>query len=170
MPRRTTRGQYLEINWDGWLFDPSVMQRYRDAVAEGIEELGDEGAGIMASVMANAGLVLTGRTLRSIDSEFRRAGRDTTGYAKVQPTDTWHGEITLGVVGRTKKGKARMGVTSARSTGSEHRPTLTWLDRGTRGGIKLTKSGNLFSRTTNALNNVRTEFMVNKLVEALGGS
>lgn len=170
MPRGARKGKYIEINWDGWLFDDSVMQRYRDAVADGIEELGDEGAGIMASVMANAGLVLSGRTIRSIESDFRRTGRDTTGYAKVQPTDSWRGEITLGVVGKTKKGKDRIGVTSARSTGEQGRPTLTWLDRGTRGGIKLTKSGNLFSRTTNALNNVRTEFMANKLVEALGGS
>jgi len=169
MPRKKKVSQYIEINWDGWLFDDAVMQRYRDAVAEGIEELGEEGAGIMASVMANAGLVLSGRTIRSIESDFRRSGPDTTGYAKVQPTDTWRGEITLGVVGKTKKGRNRIGVTSARSTGEQGRPTLTWLDRGTRRGIKLRKSGNLFSRTTNALNNIRTDFMAAKLVEALGG-
>ena len=64
--------KYIEL--DGPLFDPDVIKRFKDEVAEGIEEVGDEAAGILAGFTANRGFVRSG---------------DAIGYAKVAPTAVW---------------------------------------------------------------------------------
>lgn len=131
--------KYIEL--DGPLFDPDVIKRFKDEVAEGIEEVGDEAAGILAGFTANRGFVRSGMFLRSISSEFVRSG-DAIGYAKVAPTAVW--------------------PTAAR-------PTRTWAERGVRNGVRLRKGLWLFRNTATRTRQLDFEHMfAERIRRALG--
>lgn len=131
--------QYIEL--DGPLFDDDMIHRFRLAVREGIGELAEEGEGIMASVIANAGFVKTGGFVQSVDS-FVKFREGDIGYAKIYPTDAW-------------------------APDNPGRPTRTWADRGTRKGVRLRKSLNIFSRSATGLRRIDQEFIADKIAEAL---
>lgn len=126
MARRAS--QYVEL--EGPLFDPDVIRRFKQAVAEGIEELADEGDDIMMSQIAAGGFVRTGQLLQSVDVVFVRRSRDVIGYAKILPTAVWP---------------------------EPDRPTRTWIARGLRRGVKLRRSFDIFARTTTVLRRMQPE-------------
>jgi hypothetical protein len=95
----------------------------------------------MASVIAQGGFVRTGTFLRSVSALAKHSG-DAIGFEKIQPTGQWP---------------------------APGRPTLTWADRGTRKGLKLRKSLNIFSRTATGLRNIDQGFIADKIAEALNG-
>lgn len=157
MAARRYSSKYIDIETRGALFDKAMRARFYNAVAESIEDTGEEAVGIMMGVISQNGLVKTGNLLRSTDSAVVRSGPMVMGYAKVQPEDTWSGTISLGHSGamtkykNRKTGKRRKRMTVQSVSSSNHRPTLTWIDKGVRKEKKLRKSANIFSRTTNAL-------------------
>lgn len=162
MPRKPS--QYIEL--DGPLFDENMKHRFVIAVREGMEDLSEDLEGVMAATISQGGFVKSGDFLRSVDSVQRYRGLDEVGYIKIYPMDSWSGTITLGHAGaKTKSGKARMTVTSVSS--SNHRPTRTWADRGTRRGVKLRKGLNIFSRTATAGRNIDKQQFADKIAEAL---
>lgn len=114
--------QYIEF--EGPLFDPDVIRRFKDAVAEGIEELADEGDDVMMAQIAKGGFVRTGQLLRSVDVVFVRRSRDVIGYAKILPTAVWP---------------------------DPDRPTRTWIAHGVRRGVKMRRGFDIFTRTTTVL-------------------
>lgn len=158
------RNQYIEL--DGPLFEPGMRAAFAGAVREGMAELSEDLEGVMAGVISGGGFVKTGSFLRSVDSIQRYRGPEEVGYIKIYPMDSWSGTITLGHNGaKTKKGKARMTVTSVDS--SNNRPTRTWADRGERRGVKLRKGLNIFSRTATAGRNIDKQQFADKIAEAL---
>lgn len=128
---------YIELS--GPLFELDVIKRFNGAVRWGIEELANEADDIMASHIAKGGLIDTGRLLRSVDVTLVRSG-DAVGYAKIMPTDVWP---------------------------SPHRPTRTWIARGIRGGVKLRKQYDIFSRTATAVRRIDQGFIAERIAEVL---
>lgn len=131
--------QYLELS--GPLFDDDAIEKFKDAVAWGIEELADEADDIMGSFIMQGGFVDTGRLLRSVDADFIRTGGQI-GYAKVLPTDVWP---------------------------EPDRPTRTWIARGVRGGVKLRKQFDIFSRTATRVRSLDQSFIATKISTVLNG-
>jgi len=125
--------KYLEL--DGPIFDPAVQREMNDAIAEGLDELGDQAAGILAGYVSAAGFVKTGAFLQSIDSKLTRTG-DSAGYVKIAPTDVWP---------------------------APNRPTRTWLERGTRAGVKLRPAKGSFAKTRSRLNEMTYDHLAAKL-------
>lgn len=129
--------KYLEL--DGPVFDPAVQRQMNDAIADGLEELGDQASGILAGYVSAAGFVKTGAFLKSIDSKLTRTG-DAAGYVKVAPTDVW-----------PEKG----------------RPTRTWLEKGTRAGVKLRPAKGVFAKTRSRMNEMTYDHLAAKLEAVL---
>ncbi len=136
MPRRPN--PYIEL--DGPLFDPNVIRNFKQAVAEGIEELAEEGQDVMMAQISAGGFIRTGAFLRSVDVVFVRSSQDVIGYAKILPTATWP---------------------------DSDRPTRTWIARGLRGGVKMRKSFDIFARTTNVLRQMQPQERIAKRVQAV---
>jgi len=136
MPRRPN--QYIEL--DGPLFDPDIVQRFKDAVAEGIAELADEGDDIMGSQILAGGFRRTGQLLASVDVVYVRSSKAAIGYAKILPTDVWP---------------------------ERDRPTRVWLSKGSRRGVKLRPGFDFFSRTTNVLKRLQPEERIAKRVQTV---
>ena len=158
------KSEYIEL--DGPLFDADMTEKVNDAVAEGIEELGEDAAEIMVSFISAAGFVASGAFISSTDSVFKRSGRGVVGFAKVTPTDTWSGSITLGHAGATtKSGKAKLSVTSVSS--GNNRPPKTWLATGTRGGKKLRPGNNVWAKTATRVNAMKVQRIADKIAKAL---
>lgn len=119
-PRRT---QYIELS--GPIFEDDVARRFHDAVAEGMEELGDEGASILGAAISQRGFVKTGRFLRGVDTIAKRADKDNSaGFVAIVIAD------------------------GAWPNGG---PTKTWFERGTRRGVRLRTGGYGFRKTATAL-------------------
>lgn len=119
----TRRSQYIEL--DGPLFDDDMIRKFHDAVAEGMEDLGDEGASILGSAISQRGFIQTGRFLRSIDTVAKRSDKDgSAGYVAVVVNDAYP---------------------------EPGRPPRTWFERGTRRGIRLRTGGYGFRKTASAL-------------------
>lgn len=137
MPRRGN--QYIELS--GPIFGDDLERLAHDAIAEGIQELGDDAVGIMMSHIQAGGLIDTGRLLRSVDDPMIRTG-GAIGYVKVAPTAVWP---------------------------EPDRPTRTWIARGVRSGKKLRKQYDIFSRTATRTRQIDQTFIANKLAEALNG-
>ena len=135
MPRKVS--QYLELS--GPVFEGDTQRKLSDAISEGLEELGDQAAGILAGYVSAAGFVKTGAFLKSIDSKLTRTG-DAAGYVKVAPTDVW-----------PEKG----------------RPTRTWLEKGTRAGVKLRPAKGVFAKTRSRVNELSLAHMEGKIEGAL---
>lgn len=131
--------QYIEL--DGPLFEADMGLRVKDALAEGVEELGEDAAEIMVSLIARAGFVRTGAFISSTESIFKRRGRDEVGFARVTPSDSWKG-----VSGR---------------------PTKTWLARGERRGVKLRKGSDVWRQTTTRVNAMKYDFIADKIAKVL---
>lgn len=129
--------QYIELS--GPLFEEDAIANFRQAVREGIEDLAEEADDIMASHIAAGGLIDTGRLLRSVDIIYIRTG-DQIGYAKIMPTDVWP---------------------------EKDRPTRTWIARGVRGGVKLRKQYDIFSRTATRVRQIDQSFIADKIAEVL---
>lgn len=125
--------EYLEVS--GPVFDDATRRKMSDAISEGLEELGDEAAGILAGYVSAAGFVKTGAFLSSIDSKLTRTG-DSAGYVKIAPTDVW-----------PQKG----------------RPTRTWLEKGTRAGVKLRPAKGVFAKTRSRVNELKLAHLEGKL-------
>ena len=130
--------QYIEI--DGPLFDPDMVRRFKDAVAEGIEELADEADDIMASQILAGGFVRTRQFLESVDVVFIRSSPDVIGYAKILPTAVWP---------------------------KPDRPTRTWIAYGQRRGVKLRGGFNIFARTATVLRRMQPEERIAKRVQTV---
>ena len=137
MPRKPS--QFIEL--DGPLFDADMSLRVKDALAEGVKELGEDAAEIMVGFISQAGFIATGAFISSTESVFKRRGRAEVGFAKVTPSDSWKG-----VSGR---------------------PPKTWLARGTRGGVKLRKGSDVFRQTTTRVNAMKYDFIAAKIAKAL---
>lgn len=140
MPRRPS--QYIELS--GPLFEDDAVRRLYDAVAEGMEELGDEGASILGAAVSQRGFVRTGAFLRSIESVAKRADKDASpGYVAVVVQDAYP---------------------------APGRPPRTWFERGTRRGIRLRTGGWGFRKTATALRAFDFEqYFGSKIREALDG-
>ena len=135
MPRKVS--QYLELS--GPVFEGDTQRKLSDAISEGLEELGDQAAGILAGYVSAAGFVKTGAFLKSIDSKLTRTG-DSAGYVKVAPTDVWP---------------------------APNRPTRTWLEKGTRAGVKLRPAKGVFAKTRSRVNELILAHMEDKIEGAL---
>lgn len=133
---------FLEL--DGPLFDEGAIKRVKDALAEGMDELGDTGAEFMMGFIAMGGFVRTGGFMRSVDSELRR-NTGGAGWVKVYPTGGWSGEPGSG-------------------------PTRTWMETGRRGSVGLRKGVYAFRKTAQRLNAMKyDQVMLPKLIGALDG-
>lgn len=135
MPRKVS--QYLELS--GPVFEGDTQRKLSDAISEGLEELGDQAAGILAGYVSAAGFVKTGAFLKSIDSKLTRTG-DAAGYVKIAPTDVWP---------------------------EPNRPTRTWLEKGTRAGVKLRPAKGVFAKTRSRVNELSLAHMEDKIEGAL---
>lgn len=117
------RRQYIELS--GPLFEDGVGRRFLDAVADGMEELADEGASILGAAISQRGFVKTGRFLRGIDTVAKRSDADdSAGFVAIVVAD------------------------GAWPNGG---PTKTWFERGTRRGVRLRTGGYGFRKTATAL-------------------
>lgn len=115
--------QYIEL--DGPLFDARMVRHFHDAVAEGMEEMADDGASILGAAISQRGFVRTGAFLRSIDTIGKRTNKDSSaGYMQIAVTDAWP---------------------------EPGRPPKTWFERGTRKGVRLRTGGYGFRKTATAL-------------------
>jgi hypothetical protein len=129
--------KYLEVT--GPLFSPDVAREFNKAVNAGLEELGDEAAGILAGFVSQGGFEKTGAFLRSIDSKLTSQGGEV-GFVKVAPTDVWP---------------------------TPNRPTRTWFESGVRGGKKLRKGIGGFSKTTTRVNGMSYDKIESKIAGVL---
>lgn len=129
--------KYLEVT--GPLFDEDMAAKFNRALTSGLEELGDEAAGILASFVAQAGFEKTGGFLRSIETKLTRSGSNV-GFVTVAPTDVWP---------------------------MANRPTRTWFEAGTRGGAKLRTGIGGFSKTTTRVKGMSYEKIESKVVAVL---
>ena len=103
---------YYTLQNTGPLFIPGVRNNVKQALAEGVEDVGDRGANLYYGFVIEGGFTESGQFADSIFSDFRRRGKDVVGYAKVAPAATWP---------------------------KADRPTVTWMERGTRKGVKMRK-------------------------------
>jgi hypothetical protein len=142
MARKRKVNQWLEL--EGEIFEPAMEEKVKDAIAEGIEHLGDEGAGIMMSAISAAGFVRTGATVRSVESVYKRSGSLVAGYATVAPRNMWP---------------------------APNRPTKMWMEEGRRGRgdarMKLRRGTGAFRKTKTALNRFKLEFIAERIAKAL---
>ena len=115
---------YYELDKTGPLFLPGAKKRVKEALAEGVEDVGDRGANLYHGFVIAGGFVETGAFAESIYSDFRRSGDDVVGYAKVQPLDAYP---------------------------KSNRPTVTWMERGTRKGVKMRKGIRAADKSARAL-------------------
>lgn len=140
MPKKPS--QYIELS--GPLFEDDVIRKFNDAVAEGMEDLGDEGASILGAAISQRGFVGTGSFLRSVDTLAKRTDKDASaGYVAVVVTDAYP---------------------------EPGRPTRTWFERGTRKGIRLRTGGYGFRKTADRLKAFDFEqFFGARIREALDG-
>lgn len=134
--------QYIEIS--GPLLEGNAVRLFHDAVAEGMEELGDEGASILGAAILQRGFVRTGRFLRSIETVAKRANPDSSaGFVKVGVGGTWP---------------------------ESDRPTKTWFERGTRRGVRLRTGGYGFRKAATALRAMDFDpIFAQRIAEALNG-
>jgi hypothetical protein len=117
MPRTK---KYIGIELDGAIFDDGIAENLAAAINEGLEETGDQAAGVLAGFISQSGFVKTGGFLSGVDSQMRiREGQ--VGYAKV-------------------------GVFSG-AWPEANRPTREWFERGRRGGVQMRKGLGGFSKT-----------------------
>lgn len=141
MPRKPS--QYIELS--GPLFDDDVIRKFNDAVADGMEELGEEGASILGAAVLQRNFVKTGRFLRGIEAQAKRTSPGTTaGYVAVTVADgAWP---------------------------EKDRPTKTWFERGTRNGVRLRTGGYGFRKTADRLKSFDFEqYFGGRIREALNG-
>ena len=132
------------IRLDGPLFDPNVIANFHRAMGEGIQELGEEGEGMLMAFIARAGFEKSGAFLRSVTSDkINLSGLDIAG-SSVSVTDDWkhHGA---------------------------GRPTKTWFEEGKRNGVRLRKGGWGFKNTAARLKTMNFEqFFADKIARSLG--
>jgi len=131
------------IEIDGPLFDVDVIKDVKDALAAGMAELGDEGAGVMMGFIAAGGFQKTGAFLSSVTSEIHRTDKMSAGWVKVYPTDVWP---------------------------DTDRPTRTWMETGRRGGVSMTKGAYAFRNTAKRLNAAKFDGYFDGVSEALNGA
>lgn len=101
-----------ELDQVGPFFMPGRKQRVKGALAEGVQDVGKRGEELYRGFVIGGGFTDTGAFADSITSDFRRRSKDVVGYAKVEVQDSY-----------PKPG----------------RPTATWMERGTRRGVRLRK-------------------------------
>lgn len=160
------RKPHALVELSGPLFDDGMPDNVQDAIAEQVEELGDEGAGVLMGFISAAGFVRSGGFLHSVTSEFHRSRG--IGYAKIYPTESWGGEITVGHSGaKTKSGKKRMTVQSVKTTAGG--PTRTWFETGVRGGRRPAKRKGIygFRKTTQRMDAMNPQQRVADAVMAV---
>lgn len=140
MPRRPN--QYIELS--GPLFDDDVIRKFNDAVADGMEELGDEGADILGASILQRGFVRTGAFLRSVETIAKRTDKDASaGIVTVSVTDAYP---------------------------NPGRPPKTWFEKGTRNGVRLRTGGYGFRKTADRLKGFDFEqYFGGRIREALNG-
>lgn len=113
------------IELDGPLFDDDAIRRFHDAVADGMEELADEGGSVLGAAISQRGFLQTGKFLRSIDTVAKRRDRDeSAGYVAIKVGDAYP---------------------------MPDRPTRTWFERGTRRGVRLRTGGYGFRKSAAAM-------------------
>ena len=132
------KSQFIEL--DGPVFDPEVQKLIVGALNEGIEDLAQEGEGILVGFIHQSGFVKTGAFASSVDSEMRNRNAAEPGYAKLGVTDAWP---------------------------NPNRPTREWLVTGRRGGVKLRKGNGVFAKTATRLKDFSAETFEGHLTEAL---
>jgi len=120
----------MEYRLSGPLFDPKAVERFKDAVHDGMAELADEASGVMVGYIHAHGFERTGQTWRSVTSEEHRDTPGGIGWFKVYPVDVWP---------------------------PAGRPTRTWMEEGKRRGIKLRKGGYVFRKTAAYTNKLKYE-------------
>ena len=114
------RKKYVGVDLEGGVFDQGIAGRIAAAINEGLEQTGDEAAGVLTGFIAQSGFVKTGAFMRSVDSKLLTKSADEPGYVKVAVEDAWP---------------------------NSNRPTRTWAETGTRGGRKLRRGLGVFSKT-----------------------
>ena len=115
---------YYELDKTGPLFLPGAKKRVKQALAEGVEDVGDRGANLYHGFVIQGGFTDSGRFADSIYSDFRRRNADVVGYAKVEARDAYP---------------------------KADRPTASWMERGTRRGVRLRKGIRAGDKSARAL-------------------
>lgn len=134
-------GKYLEV--DGGLFAEDGGERaFKDALAKGIKEQGEKAKEIMVGFIAATPFVDSGDYISSVEATFKRSGPSVVGFALIETTDDWQ-----------NRGKGR--------------PTDTWLARGERGGKKLRKGSDVFTKTSNRVKDNSYTEIEHAIVRAL---
>lgn len=131
------------VTLDGPIFDPNVMQRFRDQIGEGIQEGGEEAEGILMGFISAAGFVKSGAFLHSVNSERQSTsgGIDASG---ISVTADWKHQ-------------------------GAGRPTKTWFEEGKRGGVRMRKGAGGFRGTAARMRSFNWEsFLADKIEKALG--
>lgn len=131
------------IRLEGPIFDPNVTRHLHEALGEGIQELGEEGEGILMGFIAKGRFEKSGAFLRSVTSEtLSKTGLPNASTVTV--TDDW-------------------------KHGGAGRPTKTWFERGYRNGVRLRKGSWGFRNTATRMRAMNFEqFFRDKIGRALG--
>lgn len=132
------------IRLDGPIFDPNVVSNLHDALGEGIQEIGEEGEGILMSFISRGGFEKSGAFIRSVTSEVALKNPRYPDAAVIVVTDDW----------------------KHRGAG---RPTMTWFERGYRNGTRMRKGMWGFRNTATRMRAMNFEtFFREKIDRALG--
>lgn len=130
----------LEATAKGPLFDGDSYERFKDALAGGIQELAEQGGDLVANFVRAGGFIDTGRFVGSTVVEITRTRG--AGWAKVYQEDQWP---------------------------APGRPTRTWMETGRRHGVRLRKGTYAYRKTARRLNKAKYEqVFLPKIVEAIG--
>ena len=113
-----------ELQMAGPIFLPNMKSRVKGALAEGVQNVGEIGADKYRGFVAGGGFVESGRFVDSIASDFKRKSDGVVGYAKVSAPDSYP---------------------------KPNRPPTTFMERGTRKGVKVRKAIRGGSKTASAL-------------------
>jgi len=131
------------IQTSGPLFAADVVAKFQREITEGIREIGEEGEGILAGFISNAGFQRSGRFLHSVDTEHINS-RGQPGTSIVTVTDDWKHE-------------------------GAGRPTRTWFERGYRNNVRMRKGNWGFKNTAKRLNQIDLNpFFSERIPRALG--
>lgn len=130
---------------EGPIFDADVIGNLRRELGKGIQELGEEGEGILMGFISSKGFENTGAFLRSVTSAI--ALHNPAVYpdaSMIEVTDDW-----------AHHGKGR--------------PTKTWFEEGKRNGVRLRKGRWGFKNTATRLKAMDYDkFFSDRIAKVLG--
>lgn len=132
--------KYIETS--GPIFEPDATKKLKEALSQGIEELGEQGGQMLAGFVRAGGFVNSGRFAGSTVVELHRRNSGAVGWVKVYTENQWP---------------------------EPDRPTRTWMETGRRSGVKLRRGTYAYRKTAKKLNKVTyDEMFLPRIMEAIG--